>query len=206
MANWRSYPLADHTGTLYIVRADFIAGARETMDGNAVLFLYSGDQVKVRVPAKVIMADAAPPPDPPVFVAHTGTDPSQVTLSGMSDPNSTISVRDGAELVASVAADAAGTWESNAPLSLSPGSHTLVAFQTDVFGRQSEPSPPCVLSVPVPAPPPPPPEPPPPEQPPEPPVEPPAQPAGELPEPKAPSPDQPPAPEAPDAPKPQENV
>lgn len=158
MADWKSYLLTETQGTLYLVDPRVIVGVRETMDGHCVALLHNGSEVGIRLPAKTVMADVVPPPDPPLFVASLNPDNQTATLSGAADRGSIVNVRDGAQLIATATADADGKWET-APVGLAPGEHSLIATQTDLFGRESQPSPPCVLSVPEPAPPPPAPEP-----------------------------------------------
>lgn len=156
MADWKAYPLADAQGNLYLADPTDVLGARETMDGHSVILFRNGAEVSVRLPAKTVMADVVPAPQPPLFVAKP--DGQRATFTGSADPGSIVNVRDGAQLVATVQADGTGNW-TTVPVDLAPGNNSLTATQIDLFGRESQPSPTCSLNIEAPPPPPPPPEP-----------------------------------------------
>lgn len=152
--SWLAYPSAQFSGcSIYLPNPSEITAVLETMDGQSVIMLQGGATASVAMPAKTVMAALVPPPDQPMFVGRLNPDAPTATFSGAADPGSTIVIRDGAVAAATATTDATGQWETTAPVILTPGSHTLIAIQTDIFGRQSKPSEPCVLSVPEPPPP-----------------------------------------------------
>jgi hypothetical protein len=155
--NWLSYPSAEFANcTVYLPDVDnnghAIMAVRETMDGHSVILFAGGNEVPVMRTAKTVMADLVPPPDPPVFVGRLNPDAPTATFSGAADPGSTVVIRDGAVLAATAQTDATGQWETTSPVDLTPGPHTMIAIQTDIFGRESKSSTPCLLDVPEPKP------------------------------------------------------
>jgi hypothetical protein len=76
------------------------------------------------------------PPDAPTFTtpaeAATLTD-SFVTLSGTAEPRAIVTVREGARIIATVHADAAGEWSAAA--GFTNGAHTIAAAAVDAAGQ-----------------------------------------------------------------------
>lgn len=138
---------------VFVLAASDIRAVKQTSDGQARLLLDNGSEIGVHGNALAIVAGLTPPPSPPAFVANT-SNLAAIALTGTAEPGAVVSVRDGAMLLLTAKADTLGAWE--ATLALSPGEHTVVATQTNIFGNTSAPSAPCSLNIPVPPPPPPP--------------------------------------------------
>lgn len=164
MARWLSYPSGSFQGVrLYVPDRRAIVSVAERADGHSVISFAGGQTELVAIPARTVMADLTDLPVPPTFISRNDPSSNLVNCVGAADPGSTISIRAGAALAATAITDATGAWETTSPIQLPPGTHTLIALQTDIFGRQSGPSAPCVVSIQEPPPPPPPPPPPEPE-------------------------------------------
>ena len=170
MPQWLIYGSNDTTQRRVFVRPDDVRAVVESNDGSSILVLANSTQIAVSTPALTVMAAISDPPEPPVMVARIDppTNPTPL-LSGAAEPFATVVVRDGGTQVVVTKADATERWEANTT-PLSPGNHTLIATQTDIFGLISKPSAPCSIVIEAPAPPPAPPvpepvpvEPPPPE-------------------------------------------
>lgn len=89
--------------------------------------------------------DTTPPPIT-VTCAEPGTDTTP-TITGTSEPGSTVTVYvDGSE-VGTTVTDAEGNWSFTLTTPLSPGNHTVAAKSTDTNGNSSPVSEECTLTV-----------------------------------------------------------
>jgi len=154
MPQWLIYGSNDTTQRRVFVRPQDVRAVMESNDGSSILVLGNGTQIAVSTPALTVMAAISDPPEPPVMVARIDppTNPTPM-LSGAAEPFATVVVRDGGTQVVVTKADATERWEANTT-PLSPGNHTLIATQTDIFGLISKPSAPCSIVIEAPAPPP----------------------------------------------------
>jgi MYXO-CTERM domain-containing protein len=76
-----------------------------------------------------IAVDALPPAAPTLMGDASG-------ISGMAEPGSTVTVRDGSAVLCAVTVDASGAFVCVAP-NLTPGDHAITAQATDPFGNVS---------------------------------------------------------------------
>lgn len=97
-------------------------------------------------PQRTFTIDTQPPPAPIISTPTTNASVApQPMLTGTSEPFAIVSVFEGAALVCSVTADAAGTWTCSTTLGSGP--HTVVARQTDRAGNVSPDSTPRAFTV-----------------------------------------------------------
>jgi hypothetical protein len=79
-------------------------------------------------------------PEPPVITApadNTVTSDNTPTIRGTAEANSTVDVYDGATLIGTVKADAAGNWTLIPETALADGNHIITATATDAAGNVS---------------------------------------------------------------------
>ncbi|WP_432700889.1 Ig-like domain-containing protein [Kluyvera cryocrescens] len=75
------------------------------------------------------------------------TDDTSPTLSGRAEPNSTVSIYDGANLLGQVVVDASGGWSFTPGMPLGNGLHQFTTVVTDAAGNASPPSPGFNLTI-----------------------------------------------------------
>jgi hypothetical protein len=93
-------------------------------------------------------ADTTPPATPAVPTASS-LDSSTPTLSGITEALATVTIQDGGVLIATVSADAGGSWSLVISPALTVGSHTITVMATDAVGNVSEVSEPITITVPA---------------------------------------------------------
>lgn len=92
--------------------------------------------------------DNTPPATPAAPISSSGTGPT-VTLSGLSEPGASISIRDHGAQIATTTADGSGAWSVS--VTLAPGDHQLTVVASDAAGNASASSAALGLTVPPPA-------------------------------------------------------
>ncbi|MGH2829551.1 MAG: Ig-like domain-containing protein [Actinomycetota bacterium] len=86
-------------------------------------------------PGRSFVVDAVPPAPPAITSPGNGdVRPANVVITGTGEPLATVTIKEGAVLVATAPVGAGGLWSVNAFFEVS-GSHTIVAFQTDPAGN-----------------------------------------------------------------------
>ncbi|MCZ2497746.1 hypothetical protein GN316_13360 [Xylophilus sp. Kf1] len=100
-----------------------------------------------------VVIDTVPPATPTIvasddnFGIYTGNIPSGTptndttpTLSGQAEPDSLVSIFDGARLLGTATANAAGLWAFTTPALVGEGAHPITVTATDAAGNVSQPS------------------------------------------------------------------
>lgn len=119
-----------------------IAATTPLAEGNNAVTATQTDSnadVSVASTALNVMLDTVPPNVTAALVAnaldsHSGGIVFNQTIAGGGDPNATVTITEGANVVATEQASATGAWAFD-PSSLPQGAHTLVASETDTAGN-----------------------------------------------------------------------
>jgi len=118
-------------------------------EGTHVITAEAFDGINVDGPsdARTFTADFTPPPVPVIGVpGASATLPShQVTVAGTAEPNTSVRIREGALLRATLPVDGAGDWDG--VITFSEGSHTIKATGRDRAGNLSPASAPRTFTV-----------------------------------------------------------
>lgn len=92
------------------------------------------------------LVDLADPSDSGQSLIDNITKETSPTLTGTAEAGSTVTITDGATVLATVTADGSGDW-TFATEPLDDGIHSLTAIATDAFGNVSPPSSALVLTI-----------------------------------------------------------
>jgi hypothetical protein len=166
MARWLRHPSSSVQGGGIFIHPDEVAVVESTLDGGSRISTKGGVTLASSTPALTVMKALSDPPEAPANVKATLADPTVATptISGTAEPRATVTVFEGNTVLGTTVAGASGTWSlDTSPLAV--GTHSIAAWQRDIFGNASAHSAPLSLAIKAPAPPPPPPSPPPPPAP-----------------------------------------
>jgi hypothetical protein len=96
-----------------------------------------------------VLVDTKAPPAPVITAPAPGStvNDKTPTVSGTAEPGSTITVKDGTEVVCTATAGSDGSWSCKPTKPLVDGDHSLTATATDPAGNTSTPSDPVTVIV-----------------------------------------------------------
>jgi MYXO-CTERM domain-containing protein len=97
----------------------------------------------------IFVVDRTPPPAPLVLTPANGGTVGNATptITGTSEPGSTVSVRVDGMVLGTALADATGAWTFTSPIALGAGAHTVSARATDAVGNTGAESPASTFTV-----------------------------------------------------------
>jgi large repetitive protein len=136
--------VADSAGLWsYKITAD-LSEATHNLTANAATS--DGSRTSPLSPVVPMVVDATPPVAP-ILTVPAASKNNVPTITGTAESNTTISIYDGATLVATTTANALNKWSYTFTKAVADGDHTLTAIATDRAGNPSAASSPAVLTI-----------------------------------------------------------
>ena len=135
-------PLSDGPHGLTVVAIDAAGNASQPTAERVFSVDTSAPQAAINITA---VDDTGPVQEKLTSGSITGD--TTPTFSGSAEPNSTVSIYDGAKLLGQVVVDTGGSWTFTPEMPLSNGQHQFTTVVTDAAGNVSPPSPAFNLTI-----------------------------------------------------------
>ncbi|MFV0262383.1 MAG: BapA/Bap/LapF family large adhesin [Kluyvera sp.] len=135
-------PLSDGPHGLTVVAIDAAGNASQP----TAELVFSVDTSAPRAAINITAVDDTGPVQEKL-TSGSITDDTTPTFSGSAEPNSTVSIYDGAKLLGQIVVDAGGSWTFTPEMPLSNGQHQFTTVVTDAAGNVSPSSPAFNLTI-----------------------------------------------------------